>query len=123
MTNEAIIKGLTKMLDDTIEANECGLSNNDFKDDIELLKSALSLIKKQEKEIDILKNHVHYKVCENCKKEFRSKRTDAKYCKECAREKNKEWYKNLTDEQKEKRREQAKISMRNMRERRKQNDK
>lgn len=66
MTNEAIIKGLTKMLDDTIEANECGLSNNDFKDDIELLKSALSLIEKQEKEIDILKNHVHYKVCENC---------------------------------------------------------
>lgn len=51
MTNEQIIKGLTKMLDDTIEANECGLSNNDFKDDIELLKSALSLIKEQEEEI------------------------------------------------------------------------
>ena len=51
MTNEQIIKGLTKMLDDTIEANECGLSNNDFKDDIELLKSALSLIKAQQEEI------------------------------------------------------------------------
>lgn len=31
MTNEKIIKGLTKMLNNTIEANECGLSNNDFK--------------------------------------------------------------------------------------------
>lgn len=124
MTNEEIIKGLTKMLNNTIEANECGLSNNDFKDDIELLKSALSLIEKQEKEIDILKNHVHYKVCENCKNEFISKRSDAKYCKECAKTvNNKEWYKNLTDEQKEKRREQSRISMRNIRERRKQNDK
>ncbi len=56
MTNEQIIKGLTKMLDDTIEANECGLSNNDFKDDIELLKSALSLIKEQQGEIEGLKN-------------------------------------------------------------------
>ena len=56
MTNEQIIKGLTKMLDDTIEANECGLSNNDFKDDIELLKSALSLIKEQQEEIEGLKN-------------------------------------------------------------------
>lgn len=56
MTNEQIIKGLTKMLDDTIEANECGLSNNDFKDDIELLKSALSLIKEQKEEIEGLKN-------------------------------------------------------------------
>ena len=56
MTNEQIIKGLTKMLDDTIEANECGLSNNDFKDDIELLKSALSLIKEQQEEIENLKN-------------------------------------------------------------------
>ena len=72
------IEIIDKMIKSYIEADECGLSNNDFKDDIELLKSALSLIKKQEKEIDILKNHVHYKVCENCKKEFRSKRTDAK---------------------------------------------
>ena len=51
MTNEEIIKGLTKMLNNTIEANECGLSNNDFKDDIELLKSALFLIKAQQEEI------------------------------------------------------------------------
>lgn len=52
MTNEEIIQGLTKMLDNTIEANECGLSNNDFKYDIELLQSALSLIKEQQIEIE-----------------------------------------------------------------------
>ena len=51
MTNKQIIKGLTKMLEDTIEANQCGLSNKDFKNDIELLQSALSLIKEQEKYI------------------------------------------------------------------------
>lgn len=55
MTNEEIIKGLTKMLNNTIEANECGLSNNDFKYDIELLQSVLSLIKEQEEEIERLK--------------------------------------------------------------------
>ena len=59
MTNEQIIKGLTKMLDDTIEANECGLSNNDFKDDIELLKSALSLIKEQQEKIENLQKELN----------------------------------------------------------------
>ena len=62
MTNEQIIKGLTKMLDDTIEANECGLSNNDFKDDIELLKSALSLIKEQEEREELIKEYVHQEI-------------------------------------------------------------
>ena len=52
MTNEQIIKGLTKMLEDTIEANQCELSNNDFKNDIELLQSVISLIREQEEEIE-----------------------------------------------------------------------
>lgn len=58
MTNEQIIKGLTKMLNDTIEANECELSNNDFKDDIKLLKSALSLIKENQVEIELYKEEL-----------------------------------------------------------------
>ena len=80
----------------------------------------LDLIQEQEKEIDCLKNHVHYMKCQNCGKEFRAKRSDARFCKKCAiTVNNKEWYKNLTDEQKAKRREQSKIAMRKLREGRK----
>ena len=83
------------------------------------LEIALKLIQEQQKEINRLKNHVHYKICENCRKEFISKRSDARYCKECAKTvNNKEWYRNLTEEQKERRRKQAKISMRNIRKKR-----
>lgn len=82
-------------------------------------KIILSLIEEQQKEINCLKNHVHYKICESCKKEFISKRSDAIYCKECANTvNNKNWYRNLTEEKKERRRKQARISMRNIREKR-----
>lgn len=83
------------------------------------LRTVLNLITKLQKENDILKNHVHYKKCQKCGKEFRTKRNDTKYCDECKKDSNKEWYKNLTEEQKAKRREQAKNSMRKLRERRK----
>lgn len=87
---------------------------------IETVYIILNLIKEQEKEIDCLKNHVHYMKCQNCGKEFRAKRSDARFCKKCAiTVNNKEWYKNLTDEQKAKRREQSKIAMRKLREGRK----
>lgn len=72
------------------------------------------------KELDCLKNHVHYINCQKCGIEVRTKRNDRKYCKNCAKlVSNKEWYKNLTEEQKAKRREQSKINMRKLRERRK----
>ena len=88
--------------------------------DLDCIDIVLNLIQEQEKEIDCLKNHVHYKICKNCGEEFRAKRNDARYCKKCAIiTNNKEWYKNLTEEQKDKRREQSKISMRKIRERRK----
>lgn len=67
------------------------------------------------KENKELKEHIHFKVCENCKKEFQCKRSDTKYCKECASKTSSRWYKNLTDEQKTKRREQAKLNMRKLR--------
>lgn len=79
-------------------------------------------VNKLQKENDILKNHIHYKKCQKCGKEFRTKRSDTKYCNECKKDINKEWYKNLTEEQKNKRREQSKISMRKIRKERKQND-
>ena len=87
----------------------------------EKVKANEELIKLK-KENDILKNHVHYKKCQKCGKEFRTKRNDAKYCNDCKKENYKEWYKNLSEEQKARRREQSKISMRKIRKERKQND-
>ena len=47
--NEAIEK-LKKIRQDTINANECGLSNNDFKEEIEVYDVVLNLITKLQKE-------------------------------------------------------------------------
>ena len=90
------------------------------------INKADELIEVQEtilKELDCLKNHVHYINCQKCGVEFRAKRNDRKYCKKCAelvnKKNNKDWYKNLSEEQKAKKREQSKISMRKLRKRRK----
>lgn len=52
MNEEIILDKLRKMLFTTQQANECGLSNNDFKEDIETLSGAIVLIQKQDKIID-----------------------------------------------------------------------
>ena len=52
---EIILDKLRKMLFTTQQANECGLSNNDFKEDIQILSHAIGLIEKQQKEIEELK--------------------------------------------------------------------
>ena len=44
---EEILDKLRKMLFHTMEANECGLSNNDFKEDIEALSGMLDLYDKE----------------------------------------------------------------------------
>ena len=44
------IDKLKKIREDTIKANECGLSNNDFKEEIEVYNVVLNLITKQQKE-------------------------------------------------------------------------
>ena len=68
------------------------------------------------KENECLKNHVHYKNCIACGKEFRSKRNDARYCIKCSKQiANKNYIANLTEEQKLRRREQAKLAMRKLR--------
>ena len=78
------------------------------------------IIKKLLNRIDELENHIHYKECIACGKEFKSKRKDAKYCVVCARSiANRNYYLNITEEQKQKRREQAKICMRKIRNNRK----
>ena len=76
----------------------------------------LNLLEKQQKEIDCLKNHVHYIKCKNCNKEIRTKRSDTKYCSECSKKvSNKNYINNLSEEQKEKRRMKARETMRKIR--------
>lgn len=92
-------------------------SRLNFKRDLEII---LNLIQKQEKIIDELKNHIYYKNCIACGKEFKAKRKDAKYCAYCSRSiTNRAYYLSLTEEQKQKRREQAKLCMRRIRAERK----
>lgn len=38
MSEEEMLKNIRKQIENTIKANECGLSNNDFKEDIEALE-------------------------------------------------------------------------------------
>lgn len=52
MNKEEVLDKLRKMLFTTQQANECGLSNNDFKEDIQALSGAIGLIEKQDKIID-----------------------------------------------------------------------
>lgn len=91
--------------------------NKDLANKIEHI---LSDYKRVLKENECLKNHVHYKNCIACGKEFKSKRDDAKYCIKCSKQiANKNYIANLTEEQKSKRREQAKLAMRKLRANRK----
>ena len=97
--------------------------NNDYSidnKDKEAIEHILSDYKRVLKENECLKNHVHYKNCIVCGKEFKSKRDDAKYCIKCSKQiANKNYIANLTEEQKLKRREQAKLAMRKLRANRK----
>lgn len=54
MSEEEILDKLRKMLFHTMKANECGLSNNDFKEDIEALSGILDLYNKEKKKNKIL---------------------------------------------------------------------
>lgn len=56
LSEETAIKKLIKIREDTIKANECGLSNNDFKEEIEVYDILLNLISKLKKENEKLKN-------------------------------------------------------------------
>mgnify|MGYP003282107967 FL=1 len=89
-------------------------------EDLISLEHILSAYKRALKENECLKNHVHYKNCIACGKEFKCKRDDAKYCIKCSKQiANKNYIANLTEEQKLKRREQAKLAMRKLRANRK----
>lgn len=138
---------IKKLQDETMEENSIKNERSSIKEDIERLKLCstnqchicgryekeecmlernrceqhiLSDYKRVLKENECLKNHVHYKNCIACGKEFKSKRNDAKYCIKCSKQiANKNYIANLTEEQKLKRREQAKLAMRKLRANRK----
>lgn len=85
-----------------------------------MMKNLLDIIEDKNKKIDQLENHIYYKNCIACGKEFKAKRKDAKYCVCCSKSiTNRTYYLSLTEEQKQKRREQSKLCMRRIREERK----
>ena len=57
LSEEEAIEKLKKIKEDTIEANECGLSNNDFKEEIEVYDKVLNLIKKQREQLETIKEY------------------------------------------------------------------
>lgn len=67
------------------------------------------------KELDKYRNKIHYKNCMSCGKEIRTKRTDRKYCNECAKIRQKEYFTNMSADKREKRREYMKLQMRKYR--------
>lgn len=56
---------IDKMIKSYIEADECGLSNNDFKYEIRALQTVLNLIKEQQKEIESLEKSLNDEILEN----------------------------------------------------------
>ena len=85
---EETIKTIEKMIKSYKEADKCGLSNNDFKNEIKALEHILSDYRRLLKENECLKNHIHYKNCMACGKEFKIKSNEYKifrYKKEITR--------------------------------------
>lgn len=97
-----------------------------------------AIIEKQQKQIEELKYHIHYKICAWCGDEFKTKIHNARYCPKCRETKRREirisnckkhyennkdyfknYYQNLTDEQKERRRANNREANRRLRERKK----
>ena len=58
LSEERAIEKLKKIREDTIKANECGLSNNDFKEEIEVYDTVLNRITKSQKENELAKEQL-----------------------------------------------------------------
>ena len=83
LSEEQAIEKLKKIREDTVKANECGLSNNDFKEEIEVYDTVLNLITKSQKEneekdkqIDLMADEIIMTKPINCTKtnEFSTKK-------------------------------------------------
>ena len=60
LSEEQAIEKLKKIREDTIKANECGLSNNDFKEEIEVYDTVLNRITKLQKENEEKDKQIDY---------------------------------------------------------------
>lgn len=56
LSEKVAIEKLKKIRQDTINANECGLSNNDFKEEIEVYDVVLNIIDRLRKENEDIQN-------------------------------------------------------------------
>lgn len=70
LSEEQAIEKLKKIKEDTIKANECGLSNNDFKEEIEVYDTILNLITRLKKENEHWKNGFERELEDNRKNTY-----------------------------------------------------
>ena len=86
LSEEQAIENLKKIREDTIKANKCGLSNNDFKEEIEIYDIVLNTMTKLQKENKDIKS----------RKEHQERRF--KKYKENIEKQHEEIYENLVSE-------------------------
>ena len=70
LSEEQAIEKLKKIKKDTMTANECGLSNNDFKEEIEVYDTILNLITRLKKENEHWKNGFERELKDNRKNTY-----------------------------------------------------
>ena len=85
------IEKLKKIRQDTIKANECGLSNNDFKEEVEVYDMVLSLLDKLQKEneeknkqIDLMVEYI-YNMQIECNVYYKDKKQVKQYFENLAK--------------------------------------
>ena len=98
MNKESAIIRLKEILFRTIVANECGLSNNDFKDEIDCYNTILEVLEKQDEIIDLMSNYIWKYDC--CEYEIGKKGKCPGYYldKDCTNKCIKEYFKNKVQE-------------------------
>ena len=82
---EEAIETVEGMVKSYIEADECGLSNNDFKNQIRAMQTVLNMLKEKDKEIDLMAeeiNETNRSYNDYCK----MKKECDKNCKNCIKQ-------------------------------------
>ena len=96
MTKEQAIEIIEKMIKSYIEADACGLSNNDFKYEIRAMQTVLSMLKEKDKEIEELQQELAKNIARN----FTSSMKETSKAKEDLEMLNKGWQIELEEKDK-----------------------
>lgn len=95
MTKEQAIETIEEMVKSYIEADECGLSNNDFKYEIRAMQTVLNMLKEKDEEIEnaywkgyIQRQNEAAEICKICK--YRKKYKDLEQKKSISEQFSKE---------------------------------